>query len=189
MQNFSKVMLAVAGTLMLAPMAGAQALDPSRTEEEVRQRTEEQLKNAGEADQVRTQQQVEQAVRQGTAEKAGMAAQGQQVQERKRIYGEGLMTEQERKQYQERLQGMNTDQERKQFQKEHKKQMQARAKQQGKALDQDGNVLSGDQLRDRDRDQDRDRDRDRIHQVDPMPRSNPAPAPAPGRGGGGRGSG
>ena len=189
MQGLSKVMLAVAGSLILAATAGAQAPDPSRTEEEVRQRTEEQMQNAGEAGQVRTQQEVEQAVRQHAGEKAGMGAQGQQSQERQRIYGEGLMTEQERNQYQERLQAMKTDQERKQFQKEHEKRMQERAKQQGKALDQDGNVLSGDQLRDRDRDRDMDRDRDRMHQVDPMPRPMPAPAPAPGKGGGGRGSG
>jgi hypothetical protein len=172
MRDLSKVVLAVAGTFFLASTAAAQAPDPSSTEEQVRQRTEEQLKNAGEADQVRTQREAEQA-----------------VQQRKPIYGEGLMTEQERNQYQERQQGMKTDQERKQFQKEHKTQLQERAKQQGKALDEYGNVLSGDQLRDRDRDQDMDRDRDRMHQMDSMPRPMPAPAPAPGKGGGGRGSG
>ena len=49
MQGLSKTMLAVAGSLVLAATAGAQAPDPSRTEEQVRQRTEEQMQNAGEA--------------------------------------------------------------------------------------------------------------------------------------------
>ena len=45
MQGLSRVTLAVAGSLILASTAGAQTPDPSRTEEQVRQRTEEQMRN------------------------------------------------------------------------------------------------------------------------------------------------
>jgi len=76
MKTQSKVMLAVVGTLALAAAAGAQAQEPLQTEQQLRQRTEEQLKNAGEAGQVRTQQQAEQAVQQGAGEKAGAGGQG-----------------------------------------------------------------------------------------------------------------
>jgi hypothetical protein len=186
MKKAWRVAVAVAGVLAMA--AGAVAQEPGRTEEQVRERVEQQVGNAGEADQLRTQQETEQAIEQRAKQPEGAGEQGQKAQERKRIYGEELMTGQERNRYEERLQSMKTEQEREQFQKEHKKEMQERARQQGKVLDKDGHVLTADQLRDRDRDrsQDMDRDRDRIHQMDQT--SRPATAPTP-RQGGGRGSG
>lgn len=115
---------------------------------------------------------------------------GQTAQQQKRVYGEALMTEQERYQYQQRLQTMNGDQERKAFRKEHKEMMKERAQEQGKVLDEDGNVLTGDQLRDRDRDRDMDgdKDRDQTRQMDQTSRPTTAPVPGqgtpPGKGGG-----
>ena len=185
MNNRNTLMLAVLGTLALAAASGAQAQDPAQIEEQVRQRTEEQLKNAGEADQVRTQQQTEQAIQQHAGQPEGAGGLEKQAQQQKRIYGEELMTAQERNQYQERLQVMKTDEERKAFNKEHKKQMQERAKQQGKSLNKDGSVMTGDQLKDRDQDRDRTQQMDQTSR--PMP--TPAPAPAPGKGGGGGGHG
>ena len=188
MRNRSKVMLAVVGALALAASAGAQ--EPRQAEEQVKQRTEQQVQNAGEAGQVRTQQETEQALQQRAKQPEGAGGQGQKAQERKRIYGEELMTAQERNQYQQRMQSMKSEQERKQFRKEHKEAMKERARQQGKVLDEDGNVLSGDQLRDRDqdrdRDGDRDQDRDQMRQMDQT--SRPATAPPP-RQGSGRGGG
>lgn len=193
MRNRTTIMLAVAGALALAATGGASGQEQDQVQEQARQRTEGQLGNAGEAAQVRSQKEIELAVRQRAGQPEVPGQVGQAAQQRARIYGEEFMTVQERFEYQERLQAMNTEQERQRFEKEHRKLMQERARQQGKALDEDGNVLAGDQLRDRDRDRDqdmdRDRDRDRIHQTEPMSRPMPAPAPAPGRGGGGRGGG
>lgn len=181
-----RLAVAIAGVFAMA--AGALAQEPGRTEEQVRERVEQQVGNAGEAGQVRTQQETEQAIQQRAKQPEGASGEGQQTQERKRIYGEELMTEQERNQYHERLQSLQTDQERKQFRKEHKQQMQDRARQQGKVLDEEGNVLTADQLRDRDRDrsQDLDRDRDRMRQMDQTSRPATAPTPRQGGGHGGR---
>lgn len=183
MRTQTKLMLAVVGTLAMAASVTAQDQAPVKAGEQVQQRTEEQLRNAGESSEVRTREQLEQQL--GTQS-------GQTAQKQKRVYGEALMTEQERYQYQQRLQTMNDDQERKAFRKEHKEMMKERAKEQGKVLDEDGNVLTGDQLRDRDRDRDMDgdKDRDQTRQMDQT--SRPATAPVPGQGtppgkGGGRG--
>ena len=152
MRNRIRLLLAIAAALVVTAPAGAQ--QPRQAEEQLRQRTEEQ------------------------------------VQQRQRIYGEALMTELERNRYRERLQGLQYAQERARFEKAHQKQMQDRARQQGKVLDEDGDVLSGDRLRDRDQDRDRegdrDQDRDRARQMDQT--SRPANAPPP-RKGSGRGGG
>jgi hypothetical protein len=57
------------------------------------------------------------------------------------IYGQQLMSEQERAQYQRQLQSLHTEQERAQFQQEHRRQMQVRAEKQGVALAADGTTL------------------------------------------------
>jgi len=57
-----------------------------------------------------------------------------QTQGNERVYGYDLMTEQERTDYQDRMRAAKTDQERETLRSEHHKQMQARAKAQGKAL-------------------------------------------------------
>jgi hypothetical protein len=51
-----------------------------------------------------------------------------------RAYGWELMTEQERKEHQDRMRSLKTEQEREAFQAEHHKKMQERAKAQGKTL-------------------------------------------------------
>lgn len=51
-----------------------------------------------------------------------------------RVYGSELMTPQERNEYQNRMRAAKTDQEREAIRLEHHKQMQARAKAQGKTL-------------------------------------------------------
>jgi opacity protein-like surface antigen len=58
----------------------------------------------------------------------------QQVQNREQVYGSELMTPQERTEYQNRMRSMKTEQEREALRLEHHKQMQARAKAQGKTL-------------------------------------------------------
>lgn len=50
------------------------------------------------------------------------------------IYGGGLMTAEERNQYRKQMQGLETVQEREQYQVQHEKQMQDRARTQGKDL-------------------------------------------------------
>ncbi len=55
-------------------------------------------------------------------------------QDRERIYGSELMTRQERIEYHNRMRTMKTAQEREAFREEHHKQMQERAKAQGKTL-------------------------------------------------------
>jgi hypothetical protein len=50
------------------------------------------------------------------------------------VYGSELMTPQERSEYQTRMRSMKTDQEREAYRLEHHKQMQERAKAQGKTL-------------------------------------------------------
>ena len=57
-----------------------------------------------------------------------------QTQERERIYGSELMTPQERAEYHNRMRTMKTQQERDAFRLEHHKQMQERARAQGKTL-------------------------------------------------------
>lgn len=57
-----------------------------------------------------------------------------QTQERELIYGSELMTPQERADYQNRMRAAKTQQEREAIRLEHHKQMQARAKAQGKTL-------------------------------------------------------
>ncbi len=114
----------------------------------------------------------------------------EQVRAESRIYGEQLMSVEERNRYREQYQVLQTKKERKQFRKEHRKLMQERARQQGATLSKDGLISQGgDQLKDRDRDRDRDqdRDRDRVHQPDRTNSPMPQPAPQPNRGGGGRG--
>ena len=203
-----RVAVAVAGVLAVA--AGANAQEPARTEgEQARERVEQQVGNVGEAGQVRTQEELERAARQQAGQPEGAGQVGQEARQRSRIYGEALMSGQERLQYEERMRSMQTEEARNRFQLEHRQAMQERARQQGKALDEHGNVIaSGDELReqdrdrDRDRDQDRDeqgdqdmdrdrdRDRDRMQQHEPMTRPMPSPPmPSPGKGGGGRGGG
>jgi len=152
MKDRTKVVLAVVGTLALAGGAGAQTTEPAATEQQVRQQTEQQIENAGQAEKLRTQQQTEQAIRQGAGEPSGAGAQAQQ---RQRIYGEQLMTVQER------------------------------ARQQGKKLGKDGSVLTGDQLRDRDKDMDRDRIHQMDQLSRPQTAPTPGPGRGGGGRGGG----
>ena len=63
------VAVAVAGVLAMA--AGAVAQEPGRTEEQVRERVEQQVGNVGEADQLRTQQETEQAIEQRAKQPEG----------------------------------------------------------------------------------------------------------------------
>ena len=56
------------------------------------------------------------------------------MQDRERIYGSELMTPQERAEYHNRMRAMKTEQEREAFRQEHHKQMQERARAQGKTL-------------------------------------------------------
>ena len=62
------------------------------------------------------------------------APQQTQAQGSERVYGYDLMTEKERIEYQDRMRAAKTDQERETLRLEHHKQMQARAKAQGKTL-------------------------------------------------------
>lgn len=55
-------------------------------------------------------------------------------QDRERIYGSELMTQQERIEYQNRMRALKTEQEREAFRLEHHKLMQQRAQAQGKTL-------------------------------------------------------
>lgn len=57
-----------------------------------------------------------------------------QTQESERVYGYGLMTSEERAEYNKRMRALKTEQERKAFRLEHHRKMQARAKAQGKTL-------------------------------------------------------
>ncbi|MEW5966745.1 MAG: hypothetical protein AB1720_07060 [Pseudomonadota bacterium] len=57
-----------------------------------------------------------------------------QAQERERIYGYELMTPQERNEHHSRMRAAKTEQEREQIRLEHHRQMQERAKAQGKTL-------------------------------------------------------
>jgi hypothetical protein len=57
-----------------------------------------------------------------------------QMQERERIYGYEMMTPNERIEYRNRMRALKTAREREAFRLEHHKQMQARAKAQGKTL-------------------------------------------------------
>ncbi|MFN3543286.1 MAG: hypothetical protein ACK4UX_00330 [Thiobacillus sp.] len=57
-----------------------------------------------------------------------------QEREQERVYGSELMTPQERLEYQNRVRAAKTQQEREQIRLEHHKQMQERAKAQGKTL-------------------------------------------------------
>ena len=69
------------------------------------------------------------------AEPARDAVQAQtQTQEQERVYGYELMTPQERTEYHNRMRAATTQQEREQIRLEHHKQMQERAKAQGKTL-------------------------------------------------------
>ena len=58
----------------------------------------------------------------------------EQVQDRERVYGSELMTQQERLEYHNRMRLLKTEQERQAFQLEHHKLMQERARAQGKTL-------------------------------------------------------
>ena len=58
----------------------------------------------------------------------------QQVQTQERIYGSELMTPQERNAYQNRMRATKTEQEREALRLEHHRQMQERARAQGKTL-------------------------------------------------------
>ena len=57
-----------------------------------------------------------------------------QVQSQERVYGSELMTMQERQEYQAKMRSTKTEQEREALRLEHHKQMQERAKAQGKTL-------------------------------------------------------
>jgi hypothetical protein len=57
-----------------------------------------------------------------------------QTQDREQIYGYELMTREERAEYQTRMRAAKTQEEREQIRLEHHKQMQERAKAQGKTL-------------------------------------------------------
>jgi hypothetical protein len=57
-----------------------------------------------------------------------------QIQERDRVYGSELMSPQERNEYHARMRSLNTEQAREAFRLEHHRQMQERAKAQGKTL-------------------------------------------------------
>lgn len=57
-----------------------------------------------------------------------------QTQEQDQIFGSELMTRQERYEYQSKMRALKTEQEREAFRLEHHKQMQERAKAQGKTL-------------------------------------------------------
>ena len=57
-----------------------------------------------------------------------------QLQDQDRIYGSELMTRQERNDYRNRMRTLKTQQEREAFRLEHHKQMQERARAQGKTL-------------------------------------------------------
>jgi len=57
-----------------------------------------------------------------------------QTQGSERVYGYDLMTEKERTEYQDRMRAAKTNQERETLRLEHHKQMEARAKAQGKTL-------------------------------------------------------
>lgn len=57
-----------------------------------------------------------------------------QLQDRDMIYGSQMMTQQERTEYQNRMQAAKTAQEREQIRNEHHKQMQIRAKERGVTL-------------------------------------------------------
>lgn len=57
-----------------------------------------------------------------------------QTQAGERIYGYGLMTWEERAEYNKRMRALKTEEERNAFRLEHHKKMQARAKAQGKTL-------------------------------------------------------
>lgn len=59
---------------------------------------------------------------------------GTQTQAQEQIYGSQLMTQQERVEYQTRMHAAKTNEEREQIRAEHHKQMQERAKSQGKTL-------------------------------------------------------
>ena len=72
------VAVGVAGVLAMA--AGAVAQEPGRTEEQVRERVEQQVGNAGEADHLRTQQETEQAIEQRAKQPEGAGGQGQKAQ-------------------------------------------------------------------------------------------------------------
>jgi opacity protein-like surface antigen len=94
----------------------------------------------------------------GPSEQAGTAQQAQ-TQGSERVYGYDLMTQQERTEYQDRMRAAKTNQERETLRLEHHKQMEARAKAQGKAL----------------------------HEVPPAGRGqgpSPSPSPSPSGGGG-----
>ncbi len=57
-----------------------------------------------------------------------------QQQERAQVYGWDLMSEQERKEHQNKMRSLKTEQEREAYRQEHHKLMQDRAKAQGKAV-------------------------------------------------------
>lgn len=89
------------------------------------------------------------------------------------VYGERLMNEQERATYQNTVRNMATEQERSAYRAEHQAKMQARAREQGVTLNDEGVPVDADGKPLRDRDQDRDRldvpdrdqtrDQDRLH--------------------------
>ena len=72
----------------------------------------------------------------GGGKASGPSEQTQQAQTQgsERVYGYDLMTQQERTEYQDRMRATKTNQERETLRLEHHKQMEARAKAQGKTL-------------------------------------------------------
>ncbi len=96
--------------------------------EELRIREKQRAKGQ---QQSRERQQVENQQQQGGQGKAAGEQVQQQAHARDRIYGEHLMTEQERNMHQERIRAAKSDKERDQIRAEHRKMIQERAQKQG----------------------------------------------------------
>jgi hypothetical protein len=75
-----------------------------------------------------------QAAAQTQTQSQTQTTQQTQMQERERVYGHELMTPQERIEYRNQMRALKTEQEREAFRLKHHKQMQERAKAQGKIL-------------------------------------------------------
>jgi len=75
-----------------------------------------------------------QAAEQAQSQSRDQTSTTQQTQERESVYGYELMTPQERTEYHDRMRAAKTEQERETLRLEHHRQMQARAKAQGKTL-------------------------------------------------------
>ncbi len=78
------------------------------------------------------------------------------------IYGQEVMTEQERLRYREQLQAIPDEAERNRFREQHREEMQERAQARGITLQEAEEPGVGDQDRLRDRDRDRDADGDQL---------------------------